>query len=120
MNKINIFKILSIISFLLIYIPNEKFSVLNGGIILFSVLGIFYKNTFSTMNFIYTLGVIMSLIILFSKKKIISLLCFIMTYIYLYPNMCFDKIKYNSLYCLTLIIYFAVSLYTIYLILRKK
>lgn len=120
MDKVKIFKTISVISFLLIYIPNEKFSVLNGVIILFAIMGLFYKDTYSIMNLVHTLGVIISLIFVFSKKKIISLLCFLMTYIYLYPNINFDKIKNNPIYFLTLIIYLIISLYTIYLIFTKK
>lgn len=115
MKTINYLKILSLFLFFIIIIPNDKFNVYNGFLLLMSLINLFNVDFMGPLNSVYTSVTLFGLIFIFLKNKKLNVLGYIFTIVWLIPKISIERLKESNLFLITLIIYFI----SIVLVLRQ-
>jgi hypothetical protein len=120
MSIVNILKITSVILFLLLPIPNEKFVVINGALLVLSLVSLFQKEYFTFTNIVFALSGLLGLAcVLFNKKRYI-VVGYVLTWIYLAPQLIPERLLSYTLFLMGVLLYFILSVTVIILSYRNK
>lgn len=106
MKTINYLKILSLFLFFTIIIPNDKFNVYNGVLLVMSLINLFNVDFMGPLNSVYSAVVLFGLIFIFLKNKHLNILGYLFTVIWLIPKISIERLKESNLFLITLILYF--------------
>lgn len=120
MKKIQFLKILSLISFLAILMPNEKFEIINGMLLLFSVMSISNPDFVDYLGLMCSLLGILGISIIFFKNKYLSLLGYVFTFIWIFSAIPIDRILKSLTFIITFSIYCLLVLIVISNISKKE
>lgn len=115
MKTINYLKILSLFLFFIIIIPNDKFNIYNGVLLLMSLINLFNVDFMGPSNSVYSAFAAFGFIFIFLKNKHLNILGYLFTIVWLIPKISIERLKESNLFLITLILYFI----SILLVLRQ-
>ncbi|NDI97500.1 hypothetical protein GWA97_00230 [Flavobacterium sp. LaA7.5] len=109
-----VLKFLTLTSFLLIYLPTEKFGIFNAMVIALGLLNVFNPDVVAATNYIYLIFVIAGIVIMFNKKTLLSIIGHLSLLATIIPYIKISNIQRSPLFVITLAIFLLFTGLSVY------